>query len=228
MKKGKRRMTTDEYKKIVSASVSEEAEQIHLMQWCTWAQSKYPELEAIYHVPNEGKRSAVTGGKLRQMGLRSGVPDICLPVPSGEFIGLYIELKKVGGRLTDNQAVWLEMLERYGHCVAVCYGAEDAETVITAYLEQDIGTLDRHTLKRSRGDFKELKKRRRSSSKALSDLDAYQKAVKFYFPTATISFSMTINTEGNNALSEASSGTSTEKSEEKSSVNMSLDDLLGL
>lgn len=172
MKKGKRRMTTDEYKKIVSASVSEEAEQIHLMQWCTWAQNKYPELEAIYHVPNEGKRSAVTGGKLRQMGLRSGVPDICLPVPKGEYIGLYIELKKVGGRLTDNQAVWLEMLERYGHCVAVCYGAEDAETVITAYLEQDIGTLDRHTLKRSRGDFKELKKRRRSSSKAL-----YEKAI---------------------------------------------------
>ena len=84
----------------------------------------------------------------------------------------YIELKKVGGRLTDNQAVWLEMLERYGHCVAVCYGAEDAETVITAYLEQDIGTLDRHTLKRSRGDFKKLKKRRRSSSKAL-----YEKAI---------------------------------------------------
>ena len=102
------------------------------------------------------------------MGLRSGVPDICLPVPSGEYIGLYIELKKVGGRLTDNQAVWLEMLERYGHCVAVCYGAEDAETVITAYLEQDIGTLDRHTLKRSRGDVK----KRRSSSKAL-----YEKAI---------------------------------------------------
>ena len=115
MKRGRGSMTTDEYKKIVSSSVSEEAEQIHLMQWCTWAQSKYPELEAIYHVPNEGKRSAVTGGKLRQMGLRSGVPDICLPVPSGEYIGLYIELKKVGGRLTDNQAVWLEMLERYGH-----------------------------------------------------------------------------------------------------------------
>ena len=39
---------------------------------------------------------------------------------------------------------------------------------------------------------------------------------------------MTINTEGNNDLSEASSGTSAEKSEEKSSVNMSLDDLLVL
>lgn len=169
MKREKRKMTTEEYRKIVSASVSEEAEQIHLMQWCTWAQSKYPELEAIYHVPNEGKRSAVTGGKLRQMGLRSGVPDICLPVPSGEYIGLYIELKKVGGRLTDNQAAWLEMLERYGHCVAVCYGAEEAETVITAYLEQDNDTLDKHTLKQCRGDFKVLKKKRRPSGGVMSE-----------------------------------------------------------
>ena len=32
MKRGRGSMTTDEYKKIVSASVSEEAEQIHLMQ----------------------------------------------------------------------------------------------------------------------------------------------------------------------------------------------------
>ena len=68
----------------------------------------------------------------------------------------------------------------------------------------------------------------KGAGSALSDLDAYKKAVKFYFPTATISFSMTINTEGNNALSEASSETFAENLEEKSSVNMSLDDLLGL
>lgn len=79
------------------------------------------------------------------------------------------------------------------------------------------------------GSFEEcMKAVEKGAGSALSDLDAYKKAVKFYFPTATISFSMTINTEGNNDLSEASSGTSAEKSEEKSSVNMSLDDLLGL
>ena len=115
-------MTPEQYKKI--SAPSEGTEQIHLMQWCRWAEHKYPELAAIYHVPNEGKRSASTGGKLKKMGLRPGVPDICLPVPKGGYSGLYIELKRIGGKPTEEQLDWLELLDNYGHCVAICEGAE--------------------------------------------------------------------------------------------------------
>lgn len=57
----------------------------------------------------------------------------------------------------------------------------------------------------------------------ISDLDAYKRAVKYYFPTATIECTMRINTEGN------ITGASEEKAPEKASaINLSLDDLLGV
>lgn len=59
----------------------------------------------------------------------------------------------------------------------------------------------------------------------ISDLDAYKRAVKYYFPTATIECTMRINTEGNITGAEASE----EKEPEKASaINLSLDDLLGV
>lgn len=151
MKKGKRRMTTDEYKKIVSASVSEEAEQAHMMAWCAWAQNTYPQLDLAVHVPNEGKRSAAAGYKLKQAGMRAGFPDFFLPVPiidtDGRLIysGLAIELKKTGGRPTEKQIEWLEKLEGTRHAVAICWGAEAAIELIGAYCRKDIDSIRRST-----------------------------------------------------------------------------------
>ena len=65
----------------------------------------------------------------------------------------------------------------------------------------------------------------KGAGQALSDLDAYKKAVQFFFPTATISFSMAINTEGNNSLD--SEEPKPEK-KESAALSMSLDDLLEL
>lgn len=63
--------------------------------------------------------------------------------------------------------------------------------------------------------------------RAISDIEAIEKAVHFYFPTATISLSMTIDTEGNNSLSSSSEEPKQEK-HESTALSMSLDDLLGL
>lgn len=67
----------------------------------------------------------------------------------------------------------------------------------------------------------------KGAGQALSDLDAYKKAVQFFFPTATISFSMTINTEGNNSLAASKEKADPAKAE-SAALSMSLDDLLGL
>jgi len=58
---------------------SEEIEQITLFRWASFMENKYPKLRLMYHVPNEGKRSKRAGFKLKQAGLKSGVPDIVLP-----------------------------------------------------------------------------------------------------------------------------------------------------
>ena len=51
---------------------NEENEQIALFQWAEFAAVRYPELELMYHVPNEGKRSVRTGSRLKKAGLKSG------------------------------------------------------------------------------------------------------------------------------------------------------------
>ena len=69
------------------------------------------------------------------MGLRKGVPDICLPVGRGGYHALYIELKRVkGGRVSPDQRQMLADLNAEGNFAVVCRGAEDAKKLILAYL----------------------------------------------------------------------------------------------
>lgn len=115
-------------------ATTEECEQIVLFHWAEFSVSHYPELELLYHIPNEGKRSAVTGARLKAQGLKSGVPDVCLPTAHGGYIGLYIEMKVKPNKPTENQKRWLRALREAGHMVAVCYGFEEARDLIEKYL----------------------------------------------------------------------------------------------
>lgn len=120
--------------KTISGHVSESIEQQQLFQWASWLQPRHPELALMYHIPNEGKRSRATGGRMCAEGLKAGVPDICLPVPSGEYHGLYIEMKRIGGRPSKPQKQWIQHLNEQGYHAAVCFGFEDAAGLIMKYL----------------------------------------------------------------------------------------------
>lgn len=114
---------------------TESEEQQAVMEWAEAASGKWPELRLLYHVPNEGRRSMATGGRLRAEGLKSGVPDLCLPSAHGEYHGLYIEMKRTkGGRATPEQKEWLEMLEEEGYKTEICNGADAAIKAIGTYL----------------------------------------------------------------------------------------------
>lgn len=115
---------------------SESQEQQTLFQWAAWASGKYPKLETIYHIPNEGKRSLATGGKLKAEGLKAGFPDIGLPVAKRGYHGLYIEMKSQKGRLSPEQKEWQNRLTKYGNLSIVCYGFEEARDAILWYLGQ--------------------------------------------------------------------------------------------
>ena len=116
---------------------SEENEQIALFRWAEFAVNQHPELKLMYHIPNEGKRSKITGARLKAAGLKSGVPDICLPVARGGYIGLYIEMKAGKNKPTDNQKKWLDALTREENFTAVCSGWEQAKEVIEKYLSME-------------------------------------------------------------------------------------------
>ena len=116
---------------------TESNEQQTLFEWARRMEGRWPELRLLYHIPNEGKRSRATGARLRAEGLKSGVPDICLPVARGGHHGLYIELKRRrGARITQEQLDWVERLAGEGYVAAVCLGCDEAISLITQYMTQ--------------------------------------------------------------------------------------------
>lgn len=119
---------------------SESVEQQNLFRWAAVsAAARWPkEMRMLYHVPNEGKRSKANGARLKAEGLRAGVPDINLDVARGEFHGLRIEMKRRrGGRVSPEQAAWLEALREQGYAAVVAYGWEEAADAIEKYLRGD-------------------------------------------------------------------------------------------
>jgi hypothetical protein len=114
---------------------TESQEQITLFQWASYSTKAHPELDLLYHIPNGEKRSIMTATRLKAEGVKPGVPDLCLPVPRGEWHGLYIELKRrKGGKVQPEQTEWMEALARQGYCVALCKGSEAAQKTILGYL----------------------------------------------------------------------------------------------
>lgn len=122
--------------KYILPPASESEEQITLFNWANLAMGNMPELGLLYHIPNGGKRDYNTARQLKREGVKAGVPDLCLPVPSGRYHGLYIELKAGRNKPTENQSRWLAALTERGYYTAVCYGWEAASRVITSYIKQ--------------------------------------------------------------------------------------------
>lgn len=73
------------------------------------------------HVPNEGKRSVVTGSQNKRKGLKAGVPDVLIFNPHGEYRGLAIELKVGKNKQTDTQKQWQIKLINCGWKYEICY-----------------------------------------------------------------------------------------------------------
>jgi len=114
----------------------EHFEQVALFDWAAYHLKRLPELALLFAIPNGGKRSKAVAGKLKAEGVKSGVPDICLPVARGSYHGLYIELKAKGGKASTNQLVWLEKLRDQDYYACVCVGWESARNVIESYLAE--------------------------------------------------------------------------------------------
>lgn len=116
---------------------SEHQHQVALIEWFDAA---YPLLRGrLFAIPNGGQRNKVVAAKLKAEGVRSGVPDLFLPVPrrtsSGIFLaGLFIELKAGKNKPTPAQLDWLGWLGREGYAAFCCTGWDAARETIVDYL----------------------------------------------------------------------------------------------
>lgn len=106
-----------------------------VFDWARLRSTTAKELELMFHVPNEGKRSYATGAIMKRAGLKSGVPDIFLPVPRNGKNGLWIELKNGRKKPTGNQIWWLINLAKQGYTTCVCDSVGAAVSVISDYLD---------------------------------------------------------------------------------------------
>lgn len=118
---------------------SEDAELILFFEWLSWQVKIDPRLACVHHVANERRVSWHYGKILKQKGVRSGVPDICAPIPSGKYHGLYIELKIKPNKLSKEQLDMLKLLHSLGHCAKVAWSGEEAIRIFREYL---LGTID--------------------------------------------------------------------------------------
>jgi len=118
----------------------EDDEQEALFSWASVRANSGYMTRLLFAIPNGGKRNAWEAKRLKLQGVRAGVPDIFLPVPRGEFGGLFIELKRpiVKGepkpRLSDEQKFWIKELNDVGYMAVCCYGWIDAKEMIESYL----------------------------------------------------------------------------------------------
>jgi len=119
----------------------EDEHQRRLFEWARFCRVGNKRLfDLLYAIPNGGKRNAREAARMKAQGVKAGVSDIHLPIACGEFIGLWIELKKpiVKGqskpRLSDAQKNWLELMAACGHRAVVCYGFDEAKCAIEDYL----------------------------------------------------------------------------------------------
>lgn len=108
--------------------------QILIFDWIHLNLKRYPELNLLFHIPNGGYRNIATAKRLKAEGVKSGVPDLFLPIARGGFHGLFIELKTGQGKPTEHQLEWLEKLKAQGYQTLVAYGFDEAVEALKTYL----------------------------------------------------------------------------------------------
>lgn len=81
-----------------------------------WFRAAYPHLRMLlFAIPNGGKRSIATAARMKKEGVVSGVSDLFLSVPKGEWHGFYIEMKAGDNKMTGNQEVFFQYAKKWGY-----------------------------------------------------------------------------------------------------------------
>jgi len=97
-----------------------------------WWDRIYPDRKFdLIHIPNEGKRSAIYGKKLKDMGLRAGSPDYAV-FDKGKFIG-WIEVKFGKNDLSPDQKLFSQYCKNNGIKYAKVYTFKEFTDILQAW-----------------------------------------------------------------------------------------------
>lgn len=113
---------------------TEKQEHMALLQW---AKLKPQIRDLLIHIPNEYDGGVVGGRNRKLMGVKRGVSDLLLPVPTKSYHGLWIELKRQErSSVTPEQQWWVDKMNELGYLAKICYGFDDARKTIENYLAE--------------------------------------------------------------------------------------------
>ncbi len=120
--------------------VSEHEIQASFFDWLDLHKAKHPVLNYFFAIPNGANKSPTARMKFRREGLKAGVPDVHLPVPSmdGKYIGLWFEFKSAGGKVSWDQEIWIKNLQEVGHRVEIARDWTDAADIVIDHCELPI------------------------------------------------------------------------------------------
>lgn len=104
---------------------------------------QYPRSLAV-HCPNEGQRTKFERYKIKELGIKPGMPDVMVYEPvfrlfDGKaspdyYNGLAIELKIGKRKPTEQQRECLDLLKKAGWRCHVCNNFDDVKLIIDQYL----------------------------------------------------------------------------------------------
>ncbi len=119
-----------------SVSPSESQIQGWVIKWWATAHAGFGLKEKmLFAVPNGGLRDPRIGAQMKREGLRVGVCDLFLTVKRGGFAGLYVEMKRPDGVLSDAQIEFIADVLAEGYAQKTCYNYDEAVDAITKYLK---------------------------------------------------------------------------------------------
>lgn len=121
-----------------------EEEMLHV-NCVTWFDIQFPKIkQALFHPPNGGERPSMVdakgrrycpeGEKLKRMGVRGGVLDLCLAIPKRGFTGLWIEFKSKNGVWSAEQRAFRTLMQEHRWYVQEITEFEDFVKLIKDYL----------------------------------------------------------------------------------------------
>lgn len=76
-----------------------------------------------FAVPNGGKRAKIEAFIMKGLGVKAGVPDLCIVPKTGPV--LFIELKSPDGRVSESQTEWLFKLSEFGCPTTICRNLDE-------------------------------------------------------------------------------------------------------
>jgi len=128
--------------------VTEDEHQELIFEWVDSHLDTYPLLKLLYANMNGVRRSKRYTAKLKRRGLKSGIPDMFLPVARHGFHGLYIELKRPktkdhnAGIMSTSQKMWNRELMDQGYACMIAYGHQEVISLFEHYFAEPEGSND--------------------------------------------------------------------------------------